>query len=161
MPLPLFKILKLWPRCIKVLHSLVLFKSPTQPLLWWCNLPSSPLLCANQGWRYMNLYKKQGWRHHNSCKNQGTLAIANPILTAPSAPLPIVALTSPQYPPPPGLPPLPDTDQPNYLLGMPLSAPTIPVVALPTRQSTLNARPYTFSLLLAPLLLLYPRPTSQ
>ena len=65
-----------------------------------------------------------------------TLAIANPILTAPSAPLPIVALTSPQYPPLPGLPQLPDTDQPNHLLGMPLSAHTIPLVALPTRQST-------------------------
>ena len=65
-----------------------------------------------------------------------TLAIANPILTAPSAPLPIVALTSTLYPPPPGLPLLPDTDQHNHLLGMPVSAPMILVVALPMRQST-------------------------
>jgi hypothetical protein len=64
-----------------------------------------------------------------------TLAIANLIVTTPSAPLPIVALTSPQYPPPPGLPLLHNTDQPNHLLGKPLSKPTIPVVAVPTRQS--------------------------
>ncbi len=41
-----------------------------------------------------------------------TLASANPAHTAPVAPIPIVALTSPPYSPPPGLPPLPNTSSP-------------------------------------------------
>ena len=63
-----------------------------------------------------------------------TLAIANPVHTAPLSPLSIVALTSLPCPPSPGLPPLPNTDQPNHLLDMPVSAPTVPTAPLPRRS---------------------------
>jgi hypothetical protein len=63
-----------------------------------------------------------------------TLAIANPVHTAPLAPLSIVTLTSLPYPPPPGIPPLPNTDQPNHLLDMPVSAPIVPTAPLPRRS---------------------------
>ena len=63
-----------------------------------------------------------------------TLAIANPVHTAPLVPLTIVALTSTPYPPPPDLPPLPNTDKLNHLLCVLVSAPTIPT-APPTRRS--------------------------
>jgi hypothetical protein len=56
-----------------------------------------------------------------------TLATANPVHTAPLAPLTIVALTSPPYP-------LPNTDKPNHLLGVPISTPTVPA-APATRRS--------------------------
>jgi hypothetical protein len=35
---------------------------------------------------------------------------------------------------PPGLPPLPNTDQPKHLLDMPVSAPTVPTAPLPRRS---------------------------
>ncbi len=60
-----------------------------------------------------------------------TMAIANPVHTTPLAPLSIVALTSLPYPRPPGLPSLPNTDQPNHLLNMPVSAPTVPIPTAP------------------------------
>ena len=63
-----------------------------------------------------------------------TLATANPVHTAPLAPLTIVAVTAPPYPLPPGLPPLPNTDKPNHLLGVPISTPTIPAAPV-TRRS--------------------------
>ena len=49
----------------------------------------------------------------------------------------MVLLPTP-YPSPPGLPPLPDTDRPNVLLGGPVTAPTVPV-AQPRR----TIRPHT------------------
>ena len=63
-----------------------------------------------------------------------TLATVNPVHTAPADPLPIVALHPCPYPPPPGLPPLPATDHPNALLGVPASIPTVPI-APATRRS--------------------------
>jgi len=79
-----------------------------------------------------------------------TLAIANPVLTTPLAPLPIIALTSLPYPPPPGLPPLPNTDQPNHLLNTSVSAPTVPTAPLPRRserppKSTRTSDIYAYS----------------
>ena len=67
-----------------------------------------------------------------------TLAAANPVLTAPLAPIPIIALLPCPYPPPPGLPPLPVTDNPNHLMGVPSTPSTIPVA--PTRRTS---RPHT------------------
>ena len=67
-----------------------------------------------------------------------TLAAANPVLTAPLAPTSIVALLPCPYPPPPGLPPLPATDNPNHLMGAPITSSTVPV-AVPRRTS----RPHT------------------
>ena len=67
-----------------------------------------------------------------------TLASANPVHTTPLPSIPIVALLPIPYPPPPGLPPLPDTDKPNALLGEPVTAPTVPV-AQPRRTT----RPHT------------------
>ena len=55
-----------------------------------------------------------------------SLVTVNPVHTAPADPLPIVALHPCPYPPPPGLPPLPVTDHPNALLGVPASIPTVP-----------------------------------
>jgi hypothetical protein len=66
------------------------------------------------------------------------LASANPLHTTASAPTPIVALFPTPYPPPPGLPPLPDIDRPNVLLDNPVAVPTVPV-APPRRTS----RPHT------------------
>ncbi len=63
-----------------------------------------------------------------------TLAAANPVPTAPLAPLPIVALLTHPYPPLPGLPPLPLTDNPNHLMGVPSISPTVQVA--PTRRSS-------------------------
>ena len=79
-----------------------------------------------------------------------TLAIANPVLSTPLAPLPIIALTSLPYPPPPGLPPLPNTDQPNHLLDTSVSAPTVPTAPLPRRserppKSTRTSDIYAYS----------------
>ena len=62
-----------------------------------------------------------------------TLAAANPMHTTPSAQTPIVALLPSPYPPP-GLPPLPDTDRPNVLLDSAVAVPTVPV-APPRRTS--------------------------
>ena len=63
-----------------------------------------------------------------------TLALANPVNTAPTVPLPSDPLLPQTYPPPPGLPLLPDTDQPNSLLqDTAVSVPTVPVA--PTRRS--------------------------
>eukprot|EP01036_Dinobryon_divergens_P033664 gene33664-biopygen26658 len=74
-----------------------------------------------------------------------TLAAANPVLTVPLAPTPIVALLPGPYPPTPGLPPLPPTDNPNHLMGKPSTSPTIPVA--PTRRSS---RPHTTHLTRVP-----------
>ncbi len=60
-----------------------------------------------------------------------TLASANPALTTP------VAILCP-YPPPPGLPPLPDTDTANHLMDAPLTSPTVHIA--PTRRTS---RPHT------------------
>jgi hypothetical protein len=67
-----------------------------------------------------------------------TLTAANPAHTTPLSPTPIVALLPTPYPPPPGLPPLPDTDRQNVLLGEPVTAPIVPV-APPSR----TPRPHT------------------
>jgi hypothetical protein len=74
-----------------------------------------------------------------------TLAAATPQLTVPLAPTPIIALLPGPYPPPPGLPPLPLTDNPNHLLGTPYTSPTVPVA--PTRHSS---RPHTTHLTRVP-----------
>ena len=74
-----------------------------------------------------------------------TLAAANPVLTVPLPPTPIVALLPCPYPPPPGLPPLPPTNNPNHLMGIPSTSPTIPVA--PTRRSS---RPHTTHLTRVP-----------
>ena len=63
-----------------------------------------------------------------------TLAAANPALTIPAAPIQILC----PYPPPPGLPPLPDTDTANHLMDEPLTSPTVPIA--PTRRTS---RPHT------------------
>ena len=62
-----------------------------------------------------------------------TLAIPNPVHTVPAAPLPVLPPLPTTYPPPHGLPPLPDTDRPNSLMGPSISSPTVP--AEPTRRS--------------------------
>ena len=69
-----------------------------------------------------------------SSKNQGWCFLPWRSPTAPLVPLTIVALTSTPYPPPQGLPPLPNTDKLNHLLGVLVSASTIPT-APPTRRS--------------------------
>ena len=63
-----------------------------------------------------------------------TLVATNPALTTPAAPIQILC----PYPPPPGLPPLPDTDSANHLMEAPLISPTVPIA--PTRRTS---RPHT------------------
>ena len=62
-----------------------------------------------------------------------TLAFPNPVHTVPVAPLLVLPPLPTTYPPPPGLPPLPDTDRPNTLMGPSISSPTVP--AEPKRRS--------------------------
>ena len=67
-----------------------------------------------------------------------SLAVSNPIHTTPMAPLPNADVLFPRtYPPPPGLSAHPDTDQPNSLLGDPVTPPTVPTA--PARR---NLRPH-------------------
>jgi len=67
-----------------------------------------------------------------------TLVTTNPVHTAPADPLPIISLHPCPYPPPPGLPPLPVTDHPNELLGVPTSIPTVP--AAPQLRKSFRVR---------------------